>query len=190
MIQKKKETLRESFTIPAKEQEYLETLLDKFSVINPKINKSEIIRVGIYKVNQAKALEVKEILENKLGRLAVGKPKIKELDEKKDAIEIIVNDKQWGKIAQLIPQTRPANGRPETQSRLILNGILYIFRYEIQRRNVPKIYGSYTTCWRRLKMWKKEDLWRSICEILISKAHDTERHELGEILLKTFLIEN
>src|SRR5215211_3734842 len=100
-VPESEETLRESYTLPKKEQDRLARIQNKFSGIKPAIKKSEIVRVGIYKVAHLDEKDFKEILEEKLGRLSVGKPKKIAAIAQSTEVEITVNDKQWKAISEL-----------------------------------------------------------------------------------------
>jgi transposase len=72
-----------------------------------------------------------------------------------------LTDKQWAAIAPLLP--RPAaTGRPRADDRRTLNGILYVLRTGCRWRDLPREYGSPTTCWRRLTRWQREGVWPRI----------------------------
>ena len=66
-----------------------------------------------------------------------------------------LTDKQWANLAPLLPPRRP-RGRPRADDRKTLNGILYVLRTGCRRQDVPREYGSPTTCWRRLKAWEED----------------------------------
>ncbi|MCD9188941.1 MAG: transposase [Pyrinomonadaceae bacterium] len=188
-VSESEETLRESYTLPKKEQDRLTRIQNKFSGIKPTIKKSEIVRVGIYKVAHLDEKDVKEILEEKLGRLSVGKPKKIAVIEQSTTLAITVNDKQWKAISTLFPVSKKSQGRPRAENRQVINGILYIFRYETQRRNVPEEYSSYMTCRRRLTIWRKNGFWKQICNSLVNNAFSGQKKELEGILLRTWLID-
>lgn len=182
------QTARESYSLPKAEQQQLEEIQDKFSNIKPLINKSEIVRIGIYKVSQLEEKEAKKILEE-LGRLLVGKQK-KDIDKALQiTAEITVTEQQWGAVKDLFPTSKIIEGRPQADNRNVLDSILYVFRFEVQRRKVPDNYSSYATVRRRLGIWKKVNLWRSICNALINHANQDNQIELQRILLRTWLIE-
>ena len=179
---------RESYSLPKIEQQRLEEIQDKFSGFKPVIKKSEIVRIGIYKVSQIEEKEAQKILEE-LGRQPVGKQK-KDTDKEAQAQSgIRVSERQWRAIKDLFPPSKIVEGRPQSDQRSVLNSILYIFRFDKQRRKVPSNYSSYATARRRLTDWKKLNLWRNICNALINDADEEHQIELRGILLRTWLIE-
>ena len=80
-----------------------------------------------------------------------------------------LTDEQWGNLAPLLPTRRP-RGRPRAEDLKTLNGILYVLRTGCLWEDVPREYGSPTTCWRRLKEWAengtREEVWRGLLALL------------------------
>jgi transposase len=184
--------IRRSYSIPRVEQELLDALPDKFPKIKPRLNKSELIRLGVKLVDQLGASEVNAALNEKLARLKVGKPKKQEITAETggNEAEITVSERQWKQIAKLIPAQELRPGKPKQDDRQVLNGILYIFRFDKQRRDVPSNYSSFSTCRRRLAEWRRENLWQQICSALIKNASSLRgRNELSEVLLRTWIID-
>ena len=75
-------------------------------------------------------------------------------------------DKQWQRVEPLLP-SRKDRGRPRANDRKTLNGILYVLRTGCRWQDIPKEYGSATTCWRRLKQWEKDGTWERIWRSLL-----------------------
>ena len=74
---------------------------------------------------------------------------------------------QWGKIRGHLPaaKPRPKGGRPPVEDRRCLEGILWILWTGAPWSELPREYGSSTTCWRRLRAWEERgvllELWRA-----------------------------
>jgi len=74
---------------------------------------------------------------------------------------------QWTAIRVHLPQPKPAprGGRPRVPDRRCFEGILWILWTGAQWRELPRRYGSPSTCWRRLKPWEEMGvllkLWRA-----------------------------
>jgi transposase len=58
-------------------------------------------------------------------------------------------------VKPLLPP-RSRVGRPRTNDRRIINGILYVLTTGCRWMNMPLEYGSYKTAWRRLKRRQDE----------------------------------
>ena len=60
-----------------------------------------------------------------------------------------LRDDQWELIAPLLPSQKK-RGRPRADDRRTLNGILWVLRSGARWKDLPKEYGSRSTCHRRL----------------------------------------
>ena len=71
-----------------------------------------------------------------------------------------LTDEQWFLIADLLEPPHPssAGGRPWTNSRACLEGILWVIRTGARWKDLPKSFPSPATCWRRLKLWTESGL--------------------------------
>ncbi|MEM2174304.1 MAG: transposase [Candidatus Micrarchaeia archaeon] len=58
--------------------------------------------------------------------------------------------------------------RPRFNDRKIINGIIYVITTGCKWEDMPLIYGSYKTAWRRLKKWQEEGIWERIFNFLSS----------------------
>ena len=82
-------------------------------------------------------------------------------------------EEQWGSLAPLLPPRRP-RGRPRAEDRKTLNGILYVLRTGCRWEDVPREYGSPTTCWRRLKAWEEDGTWEKVWRGLLALLDERE----------------
>ena len=57
-------------------------------------------------------------------------------------------------IKPLPPKARI--GKPRTDDRIVLNGILCVLTTGCRWMDIPIRYGLYKTTWRRLKRWSDE----------------------------------
>ncbi len=69
-----------------------------------------------------------------------------------------LNDDQWALIAPLLPRHN-RRGRPRANDRRTLNGILWVLRSGARWKDLPKRYGSSSTCHRRLLEWEEQGVW-------------------------------
>lgn len=184
--------VRGSYSILQNEQDKLEALLKKFSKIAPALKKSEVIRIGIFIVDEMNESELKKNL-NRIERLNVGRRskenEICSSQEDEKAGELKLNNRQWRKIEKLFEVDTKNLGKPRKDYESVLNGLLYIFSENKQRRHLPESMPSYTTCWRRLREWRKEGSWTRISQILLDNVDKAKRNQLADVLLKIFLIE-
>ena len=181
-------TKRGSFTIPANEMDNLENLPKRFKSIEPTLNKSEIIRIGIHQVGQLDTDTVNRILTSELGRLTVGKPSPRITDDRENMPDLVISDTQWLRLHPLLGNSEGSRGRPSYDNRKVLDAILFIFREKTQNRDVPRHLVSYRTAMRRLKYWKTAGLWLKICRTLSDNpTPQSVRKHFSEILLRTLI---
>ena len=78
-----------------------------------------------------------------------------------------LTDEQWEKIKIHLPKPapKPRGGRPPVDDRKCFEGILWVLWTGAPWSELPKKYGSSSTCWRRLQKWEEEgiliELWRA-----------------------------
>ncbi|MCH8283841.1 MAG: IS5 family transposase [Chloroflexi bacterium] len=72
-----------------------------------------------------------------------------------------LSDDEWTLIEPLLPG-RKRRGRPRTDDRRSLNGILWVLRSGARWKDLPPMYGSRSTCHRRLNQWQDQGVWEKI----------------------------
>jgi transposase len=72
-----------------------------------------------------------------------------------------LRDDQWALIAPLLPPPKP-RGRPRADDRRTINGILWVLHSGARWRDLPREYGSPSTCHRRLQEWQDQGVWKHI----------------------------
>jgi len=82
-----------------------------------------------------------------------------------DGLEL--TDAQWDRIACLLPAQKPKIGRPNTDHRLILSGILWVIRTGCSWRELPDAFGPWETVHGRYTRWRKDGVWQQILDILL-----------------------
>ncbi len=91
-----------------------------------------------------------------------------------------LSDKQWNMIKQYIP--KPAKtGRPRSNDRMILNGIIYVLIAGCRWSEMPKRYGDDSTANRRLNKWQQKGVWQKILSSAIKSAHKSGKLNLQKI---------
>lgn len=74
----------------------------------------------------------------------------------------------WKRIARLLPPQRPPTGRPATDHRQIIEGMLWVMHAGTSWRQMPREFGPWQTIYSRFQRWKREGLWEQIRRILLS----------------------
>ena len=102
-----------------------------------------------------------------------------------------LEDDQWALIAPLLPR-RNQRGRPRADDRSLLESILWILRSGARWKDLPRRYGTSSTCHRRLQEWEAQGVWDQIWLTFLSTldqqakrtwARDAE-HLLNRVLRK------
>ncbi len=100
-----------------------------------------------------------------------------------------LTDKQWKMMSQRIP--KPAHtGRPRSNDRLILNGIIYVLISGYRWSEMPKRYGFKSTANRRLQNWQQKRIWKKILVSAIKTAHSSGKLNLQKISVDSSSIPN
>ena len=91
-----------------------------------------------------------------------------------------LSDKQWSIISKHIP--KPAKtGRPRSDDRKTINGIIYVLIAGCRWEEMPKRYGDDSTANRRLNRWQQSGIWKKILSEIIKSAHRSGNLNLEKI---------
>ena len=103
-----------------------------------------------------------------------------------------LKDEQWKVIKPLLlkPARRAdGRGRPRTEDREILNGILWIMRTGASWRDLPDRYPPYQTCHRRFQEWVRAGLFEKVLRALVKDVKERGKLDLTECFIDgTFVI--
>src|SRR5215210_1132842 len=80
-----------------------------------------------------------------------------------------LSDQEWSVIRAMLP-TKP-RGIPRVDDRRVLNGIFWVLRSGAPWRDLPEMFGPYTTCYNRFVRWRRAGVWGRIIDALAA-AHD------------------
>ena len=94
-----------------------------------------------------------------------------------------LSDEQWESIADMIPRN-DGPGRPWSDHRLIIDGILWVLATGAPWRDLPERFGPWKTVYERFRRWVREGFWQRILDRL-----QVERHADGEIDWDLFCID-
>ena len=86
--------------------------------------------------------------------------------------KVEITDEHWRRLEPLLPPPRRGRGRPRADDRKTLNGILYVLRTGCRWGDVPRKYGSPTTCWRRLRAWEENGISERIWRLLLARLDE------------------
>jgi len=77
-----------------------------------------------------------------------------------------LTDALWERIGPLLPPQKPTTGRPATDHRLVVEGIVLVIRNGCSWRDLPERFGPWQTVVSRYRRWCQEGLWARILAIL------------------------
>ena len=83
-----------------------------------------------------------------------------------------LTDEQWKIVETILPPDRvraDRRGRPWTDRRTVLNGILWILRTGAPWKDLPERYGAYQTVHRRFQNWVRSKV---LEQVLLAVAQD------------------
>ncbi len=81
-----------------------------------------------------------------------------------------LTNRQWERLAPLLPPQKPKTGRPAHDHRPSINGILWLLRTGAPWRDLPAHYGPWQTVASRFYRWRKAGIWQQILEALQQQA--------------------
>ncbi|GLU34845.1 transposase [Trinickia caryophylli] len=87
-----------------------------------------------------------------------------------------ITDEQWHRVVTLFPELQPrlpSRGRPLTDTRAVLNGVLWVIYSGAAWSSMPRRYPSYQTCHRRFKIWYDSGVFRHVLAQLYGDAAET-----------------
>ena len=93
---------------------------------------------------------------------------------------IELNDNQWKSIIPHLP--KPAStGRPRSNDRTTIHGIIYVLISGCRWAEMPKICGDDSTANLRLHKWQQKGIWKKILRCAIKSAHKSGKINLQKI---------
>ncbi len=82
-----------------------------------------------------------------------------------------LTDTQWERLSPHLPKEKSGKrGRPYTDPRRSVNGILWVLRTGAPWRDMPERYGSWQTCYDRFLRWQRTGLWTRLLQTLQAEA--------------------
>ena len=86
-----------------------------------------------------------------------------------------LTDEQWSAVEPLIPKRTATTGRPPSDPRLMLNGILWILCTGAPWRDLPSRFGPWQTVYDHFRNWRNAGLFAAILEALHIKLDKAGR---------------
>jgi Putative transposase of IS4/5 family (DUF4096) len=78
-----------------------------------------------------------------------------------------LTDEKWKLVKPLMPPQKPPTGRPRSDHRTMLAGVLWIFANGAGWRDLPEEeFGPWRTVYGHYRRWREEGLWQRIVQML------------------------
>ncbi len=82
-----------------------------------------------------------------------------------------ISDSEWERIKEFLPPEKTGKpGRPSSENRTALNGILWINRSGAPWRDLPERYGSWSTLYDRFSRWADAGIMEEVFDALTVDA--------------------
>ena len=96
-----------------------------------------------------------------------------------------LRDEQWKVIEAHLPEAErvgpgPQGGRPFSDARAIINGVLWVLRTGAPWADLPRRYPPYQTCHRRFQEWIKDGMLERLLRALAEDLRDRGKVDLTE----------
>jgi transposase len=105
-----------------------------------------------------------------------------------------VPDRLWCELEPLLPRVERRfryPGRRRHDDRACLEGILYVLRFGIPWRALPRFAGlpSGQTCWRRLDEWERAGVWPTLMLRLQERLAQAERIDWSRAIVDASIVD-
>lgn len=81
-----------------------------------------------------------------------------------------LSDEQWARLRPLLPPPPQGRGRPRTDDRLIVDGIIWRLATGVPWRDLPERFGSWRTVYSRFRRWQQAGVWERALASLQAEA--------------------
>jgi transposase len=81
-------------------------------------------------------------------------------------IRLTLSDRQWERIAPLLPGKEGDPGRSGADNRLFLEAVLWVVRTGSPWRDLPPEFGTWSSVWKRFRRWALKGVFEALFEAL------------------------
>lgn len=82
----------------------------------------------------------------------------------------VLSDAQWSLIVEMLPRPTGRKGRPFSDARRMVEGIIYRYRCGIAWRDLPEVFGPWQTVWTWHHRIAVNGIWDQILAELTAAA--------------------
>ena len=97
-----------------------------------------------------------------------------------------LTSQQWNVLSELLPEDpvrEDGRGRPWSDRRKVLNGVLWILRTGAPWKDLPSRYGPYQTVHRRFQNWVRSGVLESVLLAIAQDLKDRGGLDLSECFI-------
>ena len=73
-----------------------------------------------------------------------------------------LTDEQWQRLKPLLPSDAPRRGRPWSDHRKVVDGVMWRTRTGSPWRDLPPCYGPWKTVYNRHRRWSADGTWEQV----------------------------
>jgi transposase len=100
------------------------------------------------------------------GNGATSQPSVKLGRKKRITGRGDLTDAEWALVEPLLPPERGREGRPASDNRVVVNGIVWHLRSRAPWREMPGRCGKWNSVYRRFSRWKQAGIWEPVARTL------------------------
>jgi len=78
-----------------------------------------------------------------------------------------ISDSIWTRLENLLPGSSGCVGRPCSNNRAFINGVLWILRTGAPWRDLPPCYGKWSSVHKRFVRWRDRGTWENLLNIVM-----------------------
>lgn len=78
----------------------------------------------------------------------------------------LMTDEEWAIVEPFLASPSSCGGRPPSNHRRTLDGILWICRTGAPWRDLPEEFGNWNSVWRQSRRWSQSDVWDVVLQAL------------------------
>jgi transposase len=96
-----------------------------------------------------------------------------------------LSDEAWQIIIPFLPPQRGGVGRPPSDHRPVVNGMLWVLRTGAPWRDLPEEFGKWNSVYQRFARWSRRGVWDAILEALANAGlADHSHHSLDSTVIR------
>lgn len=97
-----------------------------------------------------------------------------------------LSEAEWRVLRQLLPLEpgKRGAGRPPTNNREVINGILWRLRAGAPWRDLPERYGNWNSVFRRFRRWSASGVWEAVSTGLADMMGDAAHHSIDSTTVR------